>query len=129
MTRNLYHRDSTILSLHPHNDRGTGVAAAELGYLAGADTGSWFAVSTVERMWAMSEKSIMGSTPWVSMFSPRVTRSTYKGFDAMQADAQRQGVSVEELEWAVPYLPIDPKGPPCGAGPRRRTRSAHGAGG
>jgi 2-isopropylmalate synthase len=37
MHRNLAHRDSIILSLHPHNDRGTAVAAAELGYLAGAD--------------------------------------------------------------------------------------------
>ncbi|WP_116113415.1 2-isopropylmalate synthase [Austwickia chelonae] len=37
MHRNLARRDSIILSLHPHNDRGTGVAAAELGYLAGAD--------------------------------------------------------------------------------------------
>ncbi|UTT44659.1 2-isopropylmalate synthase [Micrococcus luteus] len=37
MHRNLEYRDSLILSLHPHNDRGTGVAAAELGYLAGAD--------------------------------------------------------------------------------------------
>ena len=37
MDRNLKYRDSIILSLHPHNDRGTGVAAAELGYLAGAD--------------------------------------------------------------------------------------------
>ncbi|MBV7293524.1 2-isopropylmalate synthase [Corynebacterium sp. TAE3-ERU16] len=37
MHRNLAKRDSVILSLHPHNDRGTGVAAAELGYLAGAD--------------------------------------------------------------------------------------------
>ncbi|GAA1169631.1 2-isopropylmalate synthase [Nesterenkonia xinjiangensis] len=37
MHRNLRHRDSIILSLHPHNDRGTGVAAAELGYMAGAD--------------------------------------------------------------------------------------------
>lgn len=37
MHRNLEHRDSLLLSLHPHNDRGTGVAAAELGYLAGAD--------------------------------------------------------------------------------------------
>ena len=37
MHRNLDRRDSVILSLHPHNDRGTGVAAAELGYLAGAD--------------------------------------------------------------------------------------------
>lgn len=37
MHRNLANRDSIILSLHPHNDRGTGVAAAELGYMAGAD--------------------------------------------------------------------------------------------
>ncbi|APT83850.1 2-isopropylmalate synthase [Corynebacterium aquilae] len=37
MSRNLNRRDSIILSLHPHNDRGTGVAAAELGYMAGAD--------------------------------------------------------------------------------------------
>ncbi|RZU61369.1 2-isopropylmalate synthase [Zhihengliuella halotolerans] len=37
MHRNLANRDSIVLSLHPHNDRGTGVAAAELGYMAGAD--------------------------------------------------------------------------------------------
>lgn len=37
MSRNLQRRDSVILSLHPHNDRGTAVAAAELGYMAGAD--------------------------------------------------------------------------------------------
>ncbi|MGO3733588.1 MAG: 2-isopropylmalate synthase [Canibacter sp.] len=37
MNRNLNHRENVILSLHPHNDRGTAVAAAELGYLAGAD--------------------------------------------------------------------------------------------
>ena len=37
MSRHLDHRENVVLSLHPHNDRGTGVAAAELGYLAGAD--------------------------------------------------------------------------------------------
>src|SRR3954463_640862 len=37
MSRNLRYRESVVLSLHPHNDRGTAVAAAELGYLAGAD--------------------------------------------------------------------------------------------
>ena len=37
MSRNLNHRDSVVLSLHPHNDRGTAVAAAELAYMAGAD--------------------------------------------------------------------------------------------
>ena len=37
MNENLHNRESVVLSLHPHNDRGTGVAAAELGYLAGAD--------------------------------------------------------------------------------------------
>ena len=37
MSRNLNHRDSVVLSLHPHNDRGTAVAAAELAYMVGAD--------------------------------------------------------------------------------------------
>jgi 2-isopropylmalate synthase len=37
MHRNLAHRENVVLSLHPHNDRGTAVAAAELGYMAGAD--------------------------------------------------------------------------------------------
>ncbi|WP_344311079.1 2-isopropylmalate synthase [Fodinicola feengrottensis] len=37
MSRHLKYRESVVLSLHPHNDRGTGVAAAELGYMAGAD--------------------------------------------------------------------------------------------
>jgi 2-isopropylmalate synthase len=37
MHRNIARRDSILISLHPHNDRGTAVAAAELGYLAGAD--------------------------------------------------------------------------------------------
>ena len=37
MHRNLERRDAVVLSLHPHNDRGTGVAATELGVLAGAD--------------------------------------------------------------------------------------------
>ena len=37
MSRHLHHREHVVLSLHPHNDRGTAVAAAELGYLAGAD--------------------------------------------------------------------------------------------
>ena len=37
MSRNLAHRENVILSLHPHNDRGTAIAAAELGYMAGAD--------------------------------------------------------------------------------------------
>src|SRR5699024_3539113 len=37
MSGNLQRRDAIVLSLHPHNDRGTGVAAAELGYMAGAD--------------------------------------------------------------------------------------------
>jgi len=37
MSRRLAHRENVLLSLHPHNDRGTGIAAAELGYMAGAD--------------------------------------------------------------------------------------------
>lgn len=37
MGRHLDHRENVIISLHPHNDRGTAIAAAELGYMAGAD--------------------------------------------------------------------------------------------
>lgn len=47
MHRNLKNRESIILSLHPHNDRGTGVAAAELGYMAGADASKVACSATV----------------------------------------------------------------------------------
>ena len=147
MGRHLYHRDDIILSLHPHNDRGTGVAAAELGYLAGADriegclfgngerTGNVDLVTlglnlltqgvdpqidfsdieeirrTVEHcnQLPVPERSPYGGDLVFTAFSGSHQDAIKKGFDAMQRDAAEQGVGVDDLEWAVPYLPIDPK--------------------
>ncbi|NHU84082.1 2-isopropylmalate synthase [Kocuria sp. JC486] len=147
MTRNLYNRDATVLSLHPHNDRGTGVAAAELGYLAGADriegclfgngerTGNVDLVTlglnmltqgvdpeidfsdideirrTVEHcnQLPVPERSPYGGDLVFTAFSGSHQDAIKKGFEAMAADAEAQGKSTEDLVWAVPYLPIDPK--------------------
>jgi 2-isopropylmalate synthase len=147
MSRHLNHRENVILSLHPHNDRGTAVAAAELGYLAGADriegclfgngerTGNVDLVAlginlftqgidpqidfsdldavkrTVEYV---NQLPVPERHPWAgdlvyTAFSGSHQDAIKKGFEAMAADAARQGVSVDDLLWAVPYLPIDPK--------------------
>ncbi|WP_112235114.1 2-isopropylmalate synthase [Kocuria sp. BT304] len=147
MGRHLYQREDIILSLHPHNDRGTGVAAAELGYLAGADriegclfgngerTGNVDLVTlglnlltqgvdpqidfsdieeirrTVEycNQLPVPERSPYGGDLVFTAFSGSHQDAIKKGFEAMERDAEQQGVGVDELEWAVPYLPIDPK--------------------
>lgn len=147
MHRNLEHRDSLILSLHPHNDRGTGVAAAELGYLAGADriegclfgngerTGNVDLVTlgmnlfsqgvdpmidfsdmdhikrTVEycNQLPVPERSPWGGDLVFTAFSGSHQDAIKKGFEAMEADAKAAGKTVDEIDWAVPYLPIDPK--------------------
>jgi 2-isopropylmalate synthase len=147
MSRNLNHRENVILSLHPHNDRGTAVAAAELGYMAGADriegclfgngerTGNVDLVAlgvnlftqgidpqidfsdidrvkrTVEHV---NQLPVHERTPWsgdlvFTAFSGSHQDAIKKGFEAMAADAEAQGTSVDELIWAVPYLPVDPK--------------------
>jgi 2-isopropylmalate synthase len=58
MSRNITKRDSVLISLHPHNDRGTAVAAAELGYLAGADRIEGFCLETASApamlIWSLS---------------------------------------------------------------------------
>ncbi|UBH23824.1 2-isopropylmalate synthase [Micrococcus porci] len=147
MHRNLEHRDSIILSLHPHNDRGTGVAAAELGYLAGGDriegclfgngerTGNVDLVTlgmnlfsqgidpmidfsdmdhirrTVEycNQLPVPERSPWGGDLVFTAFSGSHQDAIKKGFEAMEADAAAAGKHVDEIPWAVPYLPIDPK--------------------
>ncbi|MCU1414286.1 MAG: leuA [Microbacteriaceae bacterium] len=147
MSRRLAHRENIILSLHPHNDRGTAVAAAELGYLAGADriegclfgngerTGNVDIVAlginlftqgidpqidfsdldevkrTVEYV---NQLPVPERHPWAgdlvyTAFSGSHQDAIKKGFEAMEAAALAQGVTVDELEWAVPYLPVDPK--------------------
>lgn len=147
MSRHLAHRENVILSLHPHNDRGTAIAAAELGYMAGADriegclfgngerTGNVDLValginlftqgidpqidfSDVDEVKRTAEYcnqlAVHERSPWAgdlvyTAFSGSHQDAIKKGFEAMEADAERRGVTVDELQWAVPYLPVDPK--------------------
>ncbi|TQL03821.1 2-isopropylmalate synthase [Cellulomonas sp. SLBN-39] len=147
MGRHLHHRENVVISLHPHNDRGTAVAAAELGYLAGADriegclfgngerTGNVDLVTlgmnlfsqgidpqidfsdidrvrrTVERCNQMPvhERHPYGGDLVFTAFSGSHQDAIKKGLDALQVRADAAGTSVDEVEWAVPYLPIDPK--------------------
>jgi 2-isopropylmalate synthase len=147
MSRHLNHRENVILSLHPHNDRGTAVAAAELGYQAGADriegclfgngerTGNVDLVALGLNLFTQgidpqidfsdldairrtaeycNQLKVHERSPWAgdlvyTAFSGSHQDAIKKGFEAMAADAAAQGVDVNELLWAVPYLPIDPK--------------------
>jgi 2-isopropylmalate synthase len=146
MSRHLANRESVILSLHPHNDRGTAIAAAELGYMAGADriegclfgngerTGNVDLVTlglnlfsqgidpeidfsdideikrTVEycNQLPVPERSPYGGDLVYTAFSGSHQDAIKKGFEAMQKTADASGKKLSELEWAVPYLPIDP---------------------
>ncbi|MEY4078741.1 MAG: hypothetical protein RIS80_510 [Actinomycetota bacterium] len=147
VSRNIDRRDSILISLHPHNDRGTAVAAAELGYMAGADriegclfgngerTGNVDLVTlglnlfsqgidphidfsnldeikrTVEycNQLPVHERSPYGGDLVYTAFSGSHQDAIKKGFELMETDAKNQGVGVDDLVWAVPYLPIDPK--------------------
>ncbi len=147
MSRRLHPRENIILSLHPHNDRGTAVAAAELGYLAGADriegclfgngerTGNVDLVALGINLFTQgidpqidfsdldeikrtaeycNQLKVHERSPWAgdlvyTAFSGSHQDAIKKGFEAMAADAAARGVSVDELQWAVPYLPVDPK--------------------
>lgn len=147
MSRNLRYRESVVLSLHPHNDRGTAVAAAELGYLAGADriegclfgngerTGNVCLVTlgmnlfsqgidpeldfsdidrirrTVERcnQLPVGERHPYGGDLVFTAFSGSHQDAIKKGLDALEKTAQRAGKTIDDVVWAVPYLPIDPK--------------------
>jgi 2-isopropylmalate synthase len=146
MSRRLIKRESVILSLHPHNDRGTAIAAAELGYMAGADriegclfgngerTGNVDLVTlglnlfsqgidpqidfsdideikrTVEycNQLPVAERSPYGGDLVYTAFSGSHQDAIKKGFEAMEKTAIAGGKNISELEWAVPYLPIDP---------------------
>lgn len=147
MSRRLNHRENVLLSLHPHNDRGTAIAAAELGYLAGADriegclfgngerTGNVDLVALGINLFTQgidpqidfsdldevkrtaeycNQLPVHERSPWAgdlvyTAFSGSHQDAIKKGFEAMEADAAERGVTVDELKWAVPYLPVDPK--------------------
>ncbi|OCH79722.1 2-isopropylmalate synthase [Gordonia hongkongensis] len=147
MHRNLARRDSVILSLHPHNDRGTAVAAAELGYQAGADriegclfgngerTGNVCLVTLGMNMFSrgvdpqisfsdideirrtveycnqlnVPERHPYGGDLVYTAFSGSHQDAINKGLDQMKVDADNADSDVDDITWAVPYLPIDPK--------------------
>ncbi len=139
MHRHLNKRDSIILSLHPHNDRGTGVAAAELGFMAGADriegtlfgngerTGNVDVVTLAMNMFtqnvdpmldfsdindAMRVAEHCNQLP-VHPRHPYVGDLVFTAFSGSHQDAIKKGLAAMDqsnsVEWAVPYLPIDPK--------------------
>ncbi|MDE3107715.1 MAG: 2-isopropylmalate synthase, partial [Acidobacteriota bacterium] len=136
--RTINRRDSVILSLHPHNDRGTAVAAAELGVLAGADrvegtlfgngerTGNVDVVTLALNLFsqgvdpeldirdidkARHVAEYANRLP-IHMRHPYVGELVYTAFSGSHQDAIKKGMTAigDEYDvWEVPYLPIDPK--------------------
>ncbi|QLH21694.1 2-isopropylmalate synthase [Streptomyces sp. Rer75] len=147
MSRNLSRREHICLSVHPHNDRGTAVAAAELAIMAGADriegclfgqgerTGNVDLVTLGMNLFSQgvdpqidfsqideirrtaeycNQMQIHPRHPYAgdlvyTAFSGSHQDAIKKGFEAMEVGAAEQGKTVDDIEWAVPYLPIDPK--------------------
>jgi len=138
MCRNLHSRENLIVSLHPHNDRGTGVADAELGILAGADriegtlfgngerTGNVDIVTLAMNLFShgVDPKLDFADMPDIVDAYEKFTdlrvnpRQPYAGalvfaaFSGSHQDAIAKGMNwVKEKnpdKWTVPYLPIDP---------------------
>ena len=136
MHRKLNRRDSLVLSLHPHNDRGTGVAAAELGLMAGADrvegclfgngerTGNVDLVTLALNLYSQgihpgldfSDINDVARTVEYCNQLPIHPRHPYVGdlvftaFSGSHQDAIKKGFAAQQPDalWEVPYLPIDP---------------------
>ena len=139
MCKNLNHREALIISVHPHNDRGTSVASAELAVLAGADKveGTLFGngeragnldivnfafniysqgidpkldLSIIDEIKAMYEKN---TNLKVHPRHPFVGDMIFTAFSGGHQDAIKKGIDFyrenESKIWNVPYLPIDPK--------------------
>ncbi|MGK8489132.1 2-isopropylmalate synthase [Nocardia asiatica] len=146
MHRNLARRDSVILSVHPHNDRGTGIACAELAVLAGAQRVEGCLFGNGERTGNVDIATLalnlhaQGVDPMIDFSDIDEVRRTVeyctrmpvherhpyvgelvhtafsgthqdaikKGFAEHRARAAATGIAERELDWRVPYLPIDP---------------------
>jgi len=136
MHRHLARRDSVIISLHPHNDRGTAVAAAELGLMAGADrvegclfgngerTGNVDIVTLALNMQTQGVASgldfsdinaIARTTEHCTQLPihprhPYVGDLVFTAFSGSHQDAIKKGFAAQKAGelWNVPYLPIDP---------------------
>ncbi|WP_198304736.1 2-isopropylmalate synthase [Arcobacter vandammei] len=139
MCKNLNYREALIMSVHPHNDRGTSVASAELAVLAGADKveGTLFGngeragnldivnfafniysqgidpkldLSIIDEIKAMYEKN---TNLKVHPRHPYVGDMIFTAFSGGHQDAIKKGIDFyrenESKIWNVPYLPIDPK--------------------
>ncbi len=137
--KNLKYRDSVVLSIHPHNDQGTGVASSELAVLAGADriegtlfgngerTGNVDVMTIAMNMFShgfdpgldFSDMDEISSTYERLTQMPIHPRHPYAGalvftaFSGSHQDAISKGLAWHEETgkkiWDVPYLPIDPK--------------------
>lgn len=138
MSKNLHDRENVIISLHPHNDRGTGVADAEFGILAGGDriegtlfgngerTGNVDIITLAMNMYSqgVNPKLDFSNINEIVKTYEKVTqmtvspRSPYCGdlvfaaFSGSHQDAIAKGMAYrnenEEAYWTVPYLPINP---------------------
>jgi len=138
MHRHLNRRDSIVLSLHPHNDRGTGVAAAELGVMAGADriegtlfgngerTGNVDVVTLALNMFTQGVEpdldfsdinEVMRVAEYCNQLPvhprhPYVGDLVFTAFSGSHQDAIKKGLTALKASntenWDVPYLPIDP---------------------
>ena len=139
MSRNLNNRENIILSLHPHNDRGTGIAATELGLMAGADrvegtlfgngerTGNVDLVTLALNMFTQGVDPQLDCSDIPRMKDvyeysnqlriperhPYVGELVYTAFSGSHQDAINKGMKAIEKAnkplWEVPYLPIDPQ--------------------
>jgi 2-isopropylmalate synthase len=137
--RNIRDRDSIVLSLHPHNDRGTAVAAAELGVMAGADRiegtlfGNGERTGNVDVMTLALNLFSQGIDPGLVVTDideivrtvehcnqlpvhprhPYAGELVYTAFSGSHQDAIKKGFEAlakrNDALWEVPYLPIDPK--------------------
>lgn len=138
MDRNFKNRDSIILSVHPHNDRGTGVAISELALLAGADrvegtlfgngerTGNVDILNIAYNMFSQGidpELNIDNINEIIENYErlckmrvherhPYAGKLVFTAFSGSHQDAINKGVKAMKDRnsqiWAVPYLPIDP---------------------
>jgi 2-isopropylmalate synthase len=136
--RNLPNRASAVISLHTHNDRGTGVAAAELGLMAGADrvegclfgngerTGNCCLVTVGLNLYTQGVDPLLDFSDIdeviqtveycnqlkVAERHPYGGELVFTAFSGSHQDAIKKGFAAQETRndplWAVPYLPIDP---------------------
>jgi 2-isopropylmalate synthase len=136
MDRNMAFRDSIVLSVHPHNDRGTAVAAAEMALLAGADRiegclfGNGERTGNVDLVTLAMNLYTQGISPGLDFSDIDAVRRTvercnrlpvhprhpyagdlvFTAFSGSHQDAIRKGLAQQRADavWEVPYLPIDP---------------------